>query len=279
MRRRFVILILVLSFVLSSCSGLADESNTGSTGVDASTLHSESLTNPPADEEEPLSTQDQNPPSETEEVRANLFEEPPYDTTYSFSAYDELKWILDPMNRGGLDSIGKGREEYGAAYQTVLDAFEKGDVLLLTPHLAGKELELRDEVDLSRISVFTSELYNLPWIWYHCKVNGQSLRVQIAYLDVLEHSTLRNCKTYLDALSLIAPSAPSPSNFQKFSSYHAIYEKDIVVGGRTVTALVSELENDTREYVKLYMDGVLVTLYADKQLLTDEFFAAFTLEP
>ena len=217
--------------------------------------------------------------TEPEEVGAGLFEEPPYYTGFLIDSYDELKGIFDPTNRDGLASIGKGEKKYGAVYQTVLEALAEGRVPLLIPHLSGKEIGLRDEVDLPRISVSTSELYNLPWIWYHCKLNGQHFRVHISYLDVLESPALKGCKTPLEVLSVIAPSAPSPSNFQKFSDYSSIYEKDIVLGDRTVTAMVSELKGNTREYVQFYMDGVLVILYGEKQLFTDEFLAAFTLEP
>lgn len=290
MKRRFVILILVLSFAFASCNGLANESSTGMMTSDASSLHTEATVISPTSEEASLSTQElethskpeQEVPSETEpeEVEANLFEEPPYNTDYSLNSYDELKGIFDSKNPDGLASIGMGEEKYGAVYQTVLEALAEGRAPLLIPHLSGKEIELRDEVGLPGISVDTSEMYNLPWIWYHCKLNGQHFRVHISYLDVLEHPALKECKTALEVLSVICPSAPLPSNIQKFPHYRSICEKDIVLGEeRTVRAIVSELKDGTREYIKFYMDGVFVTLDGGTQFFTDEFLAAFTLEP
>ena len=217
--------------------------------------------------------------TEPEEVGADLFEEPPHYYQYSIDSYDELKKIFDPTNRDGLASLGKGEEETGAVYQTVLEALAEGKVPLLIPHFSGKEIGLRDEVDLPRISVFTSELYHLPWIWYHCKVNGQYFRVHISYIDVLEHPALKECETALEVLSVIAPSAPSPSNFQKIPNYRSVYEKDIVVGDRAVRAVVAEVKDRPREYVQYYMDGVLVILDGETQFFTDEFLAAFSLEP
>ena len=41
----------------------------------------------------------------------------------------------------------------------------------------------------------TAELYNLPWIWYHCKVNNIDVDVKLAYHSVIESSELNEAVT------------------------------------------------------------------------------------
>ena len=58
----------------------------------------------------------------------------------------------------------------------------------------------------------------------------------------------------------------------------SLYEKEITLGnGETVTAMISELKNDSRIYVCLYLDGMLVTLRGNEALLTEEFFRTFNI--
>jgi len=124
----------------------------------------------------------------------------------------------------------------------------------------------------------TSELYNLPWIWYNCVVDGYDLRVQVSYTSVLGSKDINSATSYLEVLSLIATKAPTPDNFHEYENYKKIYEKEITLAdGRKIMAMVSELNDSSNEYVMFYQDGMLIILYADNQLFTDKFWSLFSM--
>ena len=129
------------------------------------------------------------------------------------------------------------------------------------------------------VTVFlTSELYNLPWIWYHCKVDENDIDIKISYYGVIGNNELATTNNYYEILKQIAPDAPNPDNYTKFNSYQNIYESEMsLANGRTVVAMISEIKNTSKIYVMFNYEGVLVNVYADKSVLTESFWSSFTL--
>ena len=79
-------------------------------------------------------------------------------------------------------------------------------------------------------------------------------------------------------LHLIAPNAPSPDNYDHYTSYKSIYEEEVILkNGVVVTAMMSELKNDSKMYVMFYYDNMLISLYADSGVFTETFFKSFSV--
>ncbi len=207
-----------------------------------------------------------------------VIETPPDGYDYIFDSYDGLKQALFIPSAEKYSALRAEQQNYGEIYKSTLSAFASNDISLYVPQYNESCVELRNEEGYSNVSFMTCELYNLPWIWYHCKVDEYDLTVKISYLDVLDSEELSAAASYTDVLALIAPDAPSPSNYQQYSSYKTIYEEEIrLADGRSVTAMFSVLKDSSKVYVMFYLDGVLFSLYADNQLFSDAFWEAFNV--
>ena len=207
-----------------------------------------------------------------------ILNEPPLDErTYAFSSYDELLSVMGTMKES-TNILKSEIQNFGLTYQTTVSAFETEKVSVVLPCADDSPFELRDIDGFMPITLFTNELYNLPWIWYNCQYNGYDFRVQISYVDILNNPQIDHSKSYLEILSVIAPSAPSPDNYTEFSSYKTIYEQEISLKDRSVIALISEINNSDNVYINFHIDGVLVILYGNHNLFTDEFLSSFNMK-
>lgn len=201
---------------------------------------------------------------------------PPEYSSYEYESYSDVYKALTDSLDPQFIKLRLEQENCGELYQQTLSAFASGEIKVALPQINGENISLRNNEGFSSVVWFTNELYNLPWLWYHCLVNEQYLTVNIAYLNVIDRTELDSAKTYYQVLKMIAPNAPSPDNYKQYENYKNIYEKEITLKtGEKVTAMIKELKNNSKIYVSLYLDGMLVTLRGDETLLTDEFFQTF----
>jgi hypothetical protein len=77
-------------------------------------------------------------------------------------------------------------------YQNTLSSFASGKIKLAIPKINNEDMPLRNHKGFSNVTLFTDELYSLPWIWYHCLINEQDLTVSISYLNVLGQDKLNS---------------------------------------------------------------------------------------
>ena len=224
-----------------------------------------------------LDKQDGNDESSTIEIENHM----PY-SFYDFDSYEEIKRALTDTHSVIYSDlkIASAQLSYRDVYRQTLEAYGTKKIKMSVPRFNGNLMKLRNLEGFSNITFFSRELFNLPWIWYDCKVNGSDLRIKVSNISIIDNKELRAADSYCNALSLIAPDAPSPSNYKDYESYSSIYEKDIVLsGGQTVKAMICELKDSSNIYVMFYKDDVLVILYADAELFTDSFWESFDIAP
>ena len=203
-------------------------------------------------------------------------ETPTDQNTFSFDSYESLSMALTAKNSKDYTKLREEQSDFGKVYTRTLSSFASQSVSVGIPQMDGKNLTLRDKEGYANISLLTCELYNLPWLWYHCVVGGDDLDVKIAYPSVLHNEALDHAQSYLDKLALIAPDAPSPENYEQYASYQTIYEKKLCLAdGRTVSAMISELKEGDKVYVMFCQDGMMISLQANKELFTDAFWSPF----
>ena len=223
-------------------------------------------------EEDPL-----DPPTPSGSIDIEV-QSPPAYSSYCYESYDAVHEALTNPFSPQYMQLRLEQENCGELYRQTLADFASGEIKVAIPQINGENIPLRNREGFSNIAWFTSELYNLPWLWYQCLVNEQNVTVSIAYPSVLDRTELDSATSYYQVLKMISPNSPSPDNYKKNASYKSIYEKDITLGnGETVTAMISELKNDPRIYVCLYLDGMLVKLQGDEALLTEDFLRMFSI--
>lgn len=194
-------------------------------------------------------------------------DEPPASNTFLFDSYDDLYEALTEQDSSKVF----GTDNNGELFDKTIAAFKNNTVDLYVP-------AIDEDVDVSNIALMTTDLYKLPWIWYHCKASDNDVSVRIAYPGVIENPDLSSAKTYYEVLKIIAPDAPNPDNYAKYESYQKIYESEIcLANGKKVDAMVSELKSKSKVYIMFKYEDVLVCVYADKSVLNETFWSRFTL--
>lgn len=202
---------------------------------------------------------------------------------YHFDSYDQLLSALTDRNSDGYKDIytqmeQNTSEEKFELFRKTLQYFETGKIKLCVPQLNGENMKIQSDSTYVQISFMTSELYHIPWIWYHCgAISGdEQMIVKLSYLSPLENESIDNAKSYLEVQNIISPSSPNPDNYSNFKNYTSVYEKEITLADNSkAVALISETDNVRETYANIYKDGILISIRASKEKLTDDFFRSF----
>ena len=210
---------------------------------------------------------------------SGVLESQPMYRSYHFSSYEETVQALTQKDSSQYIMLREEQKEHGAVYQKTLSKFANGEIKVAIPCIDESPMPLQSNKDYPMVTLISSELYNLPWIWYDCVIENQIVDIKISYLDAIYNVEGGKNATYRQILNSIAPSAPSPDNYQNYESYKNIYEKNIVLkDGTSVTAMISEVKNSSKEYVMFYYEGLLIVLDGESELFTNEFWSKFSIK-
>ena len=220
------------------------------------------------------------------EDNALIIPSPSYAINLSFDSYEQMLSALTDMNSDEYKRVqqqlyvdGIDSDDGYELFKKTLHQLEMGEIKLAVPQINGKNMTIRDDKGLSKITFMSNELFRLPWMWFHCVSEAdddKAITVNISYLSVLENENISNAKSYLEVQNFISAKSPNPDNYSNFKNYTSVYEKRVILAdGSKATALICEYNDDPRIYVKIYKDGLLIIVRANKDLLTDEFFSSF----
>ena len=181
---------------------------------------------------------------------------------YSFADVRDLENALKSSNKGG---VLEGFKAESDACKTLMDKFESSQMKLSYPVIKSM-----GKVDMtSNISLFSYELYTLPWIWYQGDVDGSRLTVKISYLSKQLTDYASN-HSMSETIKYIAPDAPNVDNYDYKSSYLMIKESNIIVNGGSCNALISQTTNG-ETYKQFVMGDIFVVVSGKSSLLTSTF--------
>lgn len=219
-----------------------------------------------------------NPGSESEGSPAVPIPNPSATYTFTFGSYEELWQALTDAANDRYKELRENAQAYGTLYQNTLSAFAAGEYDLIVPRLNGSPIPIREEMYYAQVSLITAELYHLPWLWYHCTVEDRDLTVKISYTEAIGSTAVNAATPYAEMVSLICPDAPSPSNYTQYPNYKIIYEQELTLAdGSRVSAWISEEKDRDRVYVSFLKDNVLVQMFGEKALFTEDFWSRFDL--
>ena len=225
---------------------------------------------------------DQNPSSENSSSISDLPLEVSANKTVSFSDYPSLVQAFTEATSSDGRTLTTETSGSGKVFEKTLSSYRSGKIKPVIPLLNGKEFPLQNQEGYSNITVHTSELYGLPWVWFHCVWEGHRVNICISNISILDHAELKNAKSYVECLKILAPNAPTPENFREFDSYSNISEKEVALdNGETVTAMISETEDQSRTYFAFSQNGSLAVIcfydFSDVEYTINSFFPSFSL--
>ena len=82
--------------------------------------------------------------------------------------------------------------------------------------------------------------------------------------------------TASEVIKELSPNAPNINNLGK--QHKNIYNCDIKLSNREVTALVYEYKNDNRNSIKFVYDGLLVEIRCNMQVWNEQWFAELSFD-
>ena len=223
-------------------------------------------------------TEDTIPDIDSKETTAITDEETRYysgwipgqDLPFNYSSYNELVNSLDNEK----SRIILEKEKWGVRFSKFIDALsERKSVPLfngqIPPNNGGDQ-----------IVIFPTDSYSLPWIWYHCDYNDRPMVIHITYPDEILEKDFSKFTSTSEVLREISSTAPNIHNAdEKKDTFKNIYEKELIIEGKTVSALITEPINAYHSYyVHFYYNGVYVYIRSYPEVFTDEFWQGFSIE-
>ena len=137
-------------------------------------------------------------------------------------------------------------------------------------------VELRDKDGFPNISLFVSEAYGLPWVYYYPSVStGENFYIKITQFP----NNVSHKENILAASGAIKELSPNSPNIDNLGEQHKnIYNQTIRLRDREVTALICEYKTDNRNSITFIYNDLLVEIRCDPKVWTDQWFSALSFE-
>ena len=199
---------------------------------------------------------------------------PPQHASFDFDSYEGM--IRDFKKSGllaGSDSIQGIKGSMGETYSAFVDKVAK-DGEFPHPMLNGEPIPYQNMEGFSNITFFPDELYGLPWVWYHCLVEGERVNVQITY-PACKGVAVDPAKDVSEMLKAIAPNAVNPDNYKDRPNYEAVYLQSIPMATGEVAVLVYELKD--RTMYTFFMGDAMVIVTDYEGVMTHPLWRRFSV--
>lgn len=187
---------------------------------------------------------------------------------YTFDSYDRFLAHLSDKANPENSVIQDEKSLYGEKYERLVNELTEKEHIE-TPHINGKRMSLATE---DNILLFSSSIYELPWIWYGCYSEWGKVTIVVSYPHVEEYVGFSENLSTLDILGLFDP------YFENFKESTHQYEKEIEFSDRTLSTVVCEDEESDNVFVYVYYDLSLITFRLKQSVYNSDFFSQFSMQ-
>lgn len=195
-------------------------------------------------------------------------------TSFHFNTYNEMlsAFLTYDANKSSYN-IQDYKLTLGEAYTNFLERIE-ADRSIPQPMLNNKPITYRNKEGFSNISFFVNELYGLPWIWYFPSVStGENFYISVTYLP----DSIIGKQKIMTASEVIKELSPNSANIDNLGKQHeSIYNHQIMLSDREVTALIIEYKEDTRDSIFFVYDNLLVLVRCDSEVWSEQWFSSLS---
>ena len=199
---------------------------------------------------------------------------PPQHASFDFDSYEGM---IRGFKKSGLlagsDSIQGIKGSMGETYTAFVDKVAK-DGAFPRPMLNSQPIPYQNQEGFSNITFFPGELYDLPWVWYHCLVEGERVNIQITYPSC-KGVAVDPAKDVSEMLKAIAPNAVNPDNYKDRPNYEAVYLQSIPMATGEVGVLVYELKD--RTMYTFFMGDAMVIVTDYEGVMTHPLWRRFSV--
>ena len=199
---------------------------------------------------------------------------PPQHSSFDFDSYEGM---IRGFKKSGLlagsDSIQGIKDSMGETYTAFVDKVAK-DGEFPQPMLNSQPIPYQNKEGFSNITFFPSELYGLPWVWYHCLVEGERVNIQITY-PACKGVAVDPAKDVSEMLKAVAPNAVNPDNYKDRPNYETVYLQSIPMATGEVGVLVYELKD--RTMYTFFMGDAMVIVTDYEGVMTHPLWRRFSV--
>lgn len=201
---------------------------------------------------------------------------PPQHSSFDFDSYRKM---IRGFKKSGLlagsNSIQGIKGSMGETYTAFVDKVAK-DGEFPQPMLNSQPIPYQNREGFSNITFFPSELYGLPWVWYHCLVEGERVNIQITY-PACKGVAVDPAKDVSEMLRAVAPNAVNLDNFEDRPSYKAVYLQSIPMEAGEVGVLVYEIKNSNKKIYTFFAGEALVMVTDYEGVMTHPLWRRFSV--
>ena len=247
MKKRTITVVTLLCLLLYSCTAVSPSETTNSTY--------ESGTSSSRENENPIS--------------------PEIIYPIHYDSYNELKNAVSKENEEKIFSNFSETEETRGQLGKLKGFVERFRTQnIIVPCINGSAVELRNKEGFSNISLFVSDQYGLPWVYYYPYVStGENFYIKMTYLPD-DIAAPEKAPIASDVIKELSPGSPNIDNLGE--QHEKIYNQKIKLGDREVTALVCKFKNDSRSSIAFVYHDILVEVKADPEVWNKEWFSELT---
>jgi len=198
-----------------------------------------------------------------------------YQTTFHFDSYKEMIKDFRKYDISKSSYTIQGFKAFmGEPYTKFVDKVNS-DRSFPQPMIDGNPITYRNKEGFSNITFLVKELYGLPWIAYYPQVStGENFFIKITYLP--ESIETDNDPSTSAVIKQLSPNSPNVNNLG--TRHKNIYEKNIKLRDREVTALVCEYNDDPRNNTAFVYGDLLIEVRGTTEVWNDEWFASLSFE-
>ena len=200
---------------------------------------------------------------------------PPQHASFDFDSYEGMiRGFKKSGFLAGSESIQGIKGSMGETYAAFVDKVAQ-DGEFPRPMLNSQPIPYQNKEGFSNITFFPDELYGLPWVWYHCLVEGERVNIQITY-PACKGVAVDPAKDVSEMLKAIAPNAVNPDNYKGRPNYEAVYLQSIPMATGEVGVLVYELK-DNRIMYTFFMGDAMVIVTDYEGVMTHPLWRRFSV--
>ena len=174
--------------------------------------------------------------------------------------YDTVEELCEGLTSYFTGNVLQEYEDYygaerGGVFRSFITNLQNGSVPLYVPCYQDEEVDFPNEDTRNNISLFPSDLYSKPWIWFSSNDYGVNC-IYIMYLDEqIKEAANEKGATWL--LREINPNG-NEQDAKPYMNYDEMLEVNIVLQDRIVQGLSCSYDEDTRIFTYIVYDDILV---------------------
>ncbi|MBO7658827.1 MAG: hypothetical protein J6T65_05885 [Clostridia bacterium] len=220
-------------------------------------------------------------PDPTVAPDSNVKNDPADTEVFRFSSYDEMFTTLCKQNSSEhrIFSEKLDKNNYSSVFYSFIENLGSNKKSIPLPYLSGEPMEVSSSVEWQRISLFTKELFGLPWIWFYCGYGEQTVVVSLGSFK--EMNIPDKAYSYIELIDLISPGFPQPNNKESFEGTYTDIEFQSLSlsGGISVDATVYYFKTGRVHYRFLIGDYIVSVWKYDGGTMPEDFWGNFCIAP